>query len=353
MAHNLARRLDGTYMALYVGQPAWTSVGVVLDKLQTPEQIQRKVFDRRVIEAFPAYAKIGKKVVEVPEFRAIGDKAAGKVFSFASEEYVPIQDIDALRVAGQIVKSNRKAIFASAGLLGNGARGFASIDLTRVLGADALAITGDPSAQEAFLFADWAHDGSGSVKYGRWRNRVDCNNMLDAANAAAGKSGRLARILHRGGADSMADQVREAERVLGFTVADMKLNTKLLNELAAISLPKPDQWFADFTEKLVPIPDDMERKSTREQTRDLLRDLWSGSKTLQTVPKTPYRGLQVVTEYADHFRPLRISEANAASVPEKRFRSIVEGPAADMKAFALELIRQEFEIGQKVPVKAR
>lgn len=351
MAHNLSRRLDGTYQALYVGKPAWHGLGDVENLPQTPEQIQRRVFDRRVIEVFPAFARIGRKIVEVPEFRAIGDKAAGKVYAFATPDYVPIQDIDALRIAGQIVKSNRKAVFVSAGALGNGARGFASIDLTRVLGANALAIKNDPSAQEAFLFVDWTHDGSGSVKYGRWRNRVDCNNMLDAANAAASGSGRLARIIHRGGGESMADQIREAERILGFTVADMQLNTKLLNELAAISLPKPDLWFKDFSELLIPIPQVMERPLAREQARELLTDLWNGSNTLGGVPKTPYRGLQVVAEYGDHFRTLRISDVKAA--PERRFRSITEGPSADLKARALELIRQEFEIKTPVPVLAR
>lgn len=348
MAHNLYRRLDGSYAALYVGKPAWHGLGEVeADKLQTPEAIQRRVFDKRVIVAMPAFAKIGRKVVEIPSFRAIGDPRTGEVYSFASDTYVPIQDIDALRVAGQIVKSNRRAVFASAGRLGNGARGFASIDLTRVLGPNALAIKNDPSAQEAFLFVDWSHDGSGAVRYGRWRNRVDCNNMLDAANASAAKAGRLARIIHRGGDVSMAQQVREAEEILGFTVRDMTLNTKLLNELAAIALPKPDAWFADFTEKVVPIPEDMKRPSEREAVRDLLVELWKSSPTLVGVPKTPYRGLQVVAEYGDHFRNLRIGADNAAAVPERRFRSITEGPSADMKALALDLIRQEFEVSVK------
>lgn len=348
MAHNLARRLDGTYMALYVGEPAWHNLGDVVDARQTRQQIVRKVFGGRRIEAVPAYAKIGRKVVEVADFRALADVKAGIVYGYASPEFVPIQDGDALAVAEQIVKSKRKAVWMSAGALGNGARGFASIDLTAVLGQDALAIKGDPSKQQAFLFVDWAHDGTSAVKYGRWRNRVDCNNMLDAANAAAAASGRLARIIHRGGEASMAAQVREAEEVLGFVVRDLKSNTKLLNELAAISLPKPDVWFGDFVKVLVPIPEEMERKGTREETRDLITALWQDSKTLAGVPKTPYRALQAVAEYGDHFRPLRVSEVNAAIVPEKRFRSITEGPAADLKARALDLIRQEFEL---VPAK--
>lgn len=348
MAHNLATRLDGTHMALYVGKPAWHELGEVLEARQTSAQIVRKVFGKRVVESVPAYAKLGGKIIEVPEFRALADVRGKQVFGYASPEFVPIQDGEALAVAEQIIKSKRKAIWSSAGALGNGARGFASIDLTAVLGADALAIKGDPSAQQAFLFVDWSHDGSSAVKYGRWRNRVDCNNMLDAANSAAAKSGRLARIIHRGGEQSMAAQVKEAEEVLGFVVHDLKLNTKFLNQLAAISLPKPDAWFAEFSEILVPIPEDMERKSTREETRDLLTALWQSSKTLVTVPKSPYRGLQVVAEYADHFRNLRVSDVNAALVPEKRFRTITEGPAADLKARAAELIRQEFEIGVKV-----
>jgi phage/plasmid-like protein (TIGR03299 family) len=352
MAHNLARRLDGTYMALYVGHPAWHNLGDIAEELQTAKQIYVKVFDGRIIEAVPAYAKIGKKIIEIPNFRAIADPKTGVVYTYSSPDYTPIQDFDGLKVLEAIVKASKKGIFASAGALGNGSRGFASIDLTKVLPKECLAIKGDPSAMQAFLFGTWAHDGTGALAIGRWRNRVDCNNMLDAAMADAQRAGRLVRIVHTGSKDSMSERLHEAERILGFVEEDFRANAEVLNTLNAIRIPKFPAWLAGFTELLVPIPETMERKGSREQERALIAEITLNSKNMVGVPAdTAYRAYQGVAEYADHYRNIRVSAENAKVVPERRFRSITEGPAAELKARALDLIRQEFEV--PVPVRVR
>jgi len=357
MSHNLARRLDGTYMALYVDKPAWHGLGVVVDKLQTGAQIYVKVFNGRIIQPVQAFAKIGNKIIEVPEFRALADTKTGQVFAFSSPDYTPIQDLDALNVMEALTKAaggakKGLAPFGSAGALGNGARGFASIDLSRVLPSDCLAIKGDPSKMEAWLFGSWSHDGTAALGVGRWRNRVDCNNMLDAATADAAKAGKLVRIVHSGSATSLADRLHEAERILGFVEDDFRANTRLMNALNEIRIPKFPNWLRDFTEVLVPIPEEMERKASRMEMRELIRDVTIHSNTMKGVPAdTAYRAYQGVAEYADHFRNLRVSADNPKAVPERRFRSAIEGPAADLKARALELIRQEFEVPSFVVVR--
>ena len=346
MAHNIHRRLDGTHQAMYVGKPAWHSLGEVRDAAMTAKEVYVEVFRKRVIETVPAFARMGGKYVEVPETRFTADRALGVIFAPVSAEYRPIQDIEPLKMVEAIVKaSKRKAGWVSAFSLGNGARNAATLDLTRVLGEKALQVARDQSAIEAFIVADWSHDGTGALKIMDALNRVDCQNMLNAANLRAEARGKLVRIVHSGDVEA---QMHEAERILGFAVESTKLSVKLLNDIASLSVPKPDAWFRDFTELLVPIPDEMERKGTRIETRHLLEELWQRSPNLQTVPKGPYRGLQAVTEYADHFRPLRISDKEKPRVvAERRFRSLSEGPASDLKSRAVELIRQEFEV--KVP----
>jgi phage/plasmid-like protein (TIGR03299 family) len=346
MAHNIHRKLDGTYMAMYVGQSPWHGLGVVTDIPQTAEGIYRDVFGKRVITLVPAFAKIGGKYVEVPETAFTADRKTGQVFAPVGADYSPIQDITALRILEALPKvTHKKAAFVSAFALGNGARAAATLDLTRYIGEKALAVLRDQSAMQAYLVADWAHDGSGALKIMDSVVRVDCQNMLNAANINAANRGRLVRIVHSGSERTIEEQLREAERTLGFAVDSIKLSTKFLNDIAAIALPKPDQWFSDFTEQLVPIPEDMDRPSQRVQVREALKELWAKSPNLQTVPKSPYRGLQAVTEYADHFRPLRIgADQPVAVVAERRFRSITEGPANELKSRAAELIRQEFEV---------
>ena len=357
MAHNIHQRDDGTWAAYYAYKPAWHSLGEVGMAELTPRQAFDKVFHRRVITTVPAYAKIGKRFVEVADTRFTADEKAGIIFAPVGADYPPISDLTVLNLLYAVTKSSRKrAAIASVFMLGNGARASATLDLTKLLGEKALTVLRDKSAMEAWLVADWAHDGKGALSFLPATNRVDCNNMLTAARGAAEAKGKLVRIIHAGSEQTIADQLHEAERILGFASSEIKASVKLLNQLAEIALPKPDKWWAEFSEVLIPAPtaDEGGKRMTlnRDQTRELLTTLWQSSKTLVGVPKSPYRAVQVVAEYGDNLRPLRIASGpdNARVAAERRFRSAIEGPSAELKARALELIRQEFEIGVKVPV---
>lgn len=355
MAHNIHQRTDGTWAAYYAGKPAWHALGTVGAAELTPRQAYEQVFQKRVITTVPAFARIKGKYVEVADTRFTTDGTT--VFAPVGAEYPVISDLTVLNLLYAVTKSTRKrAAIASVFMLGNGARAAATLDLTKLLGEKALTVLRDKSAIEAWLVADWSHDAAGALSFLPATNRVDCNNMLNAARERATGSGKLVRIIHSGGEQTMAEQLREAERILGFASSEIKASVKLLNQLAEIALPKPDKWWADFAELVIPTPEDAGKRmvAQREGTRAQLTGLWQSSKTLVGVPKSPYRGLQVVAEYADHWRPLRIASGddNARAAAERRFRSATEGPSAELKARALELIRQEFEIGTKVPVKA-
>lgn len=354
MAHNIHQRSDGTWAAYYAYKEAWHSLGEVGMAELTPKQAYERVFRKRVITTVPAYARLHGKFVEVGDTRFTTDGTT--VFAPVGADYPVISDLTVLNLLYAVTKSTRKrAAIASVFMLGNGARSAATLDLTKLLGEKALQVLRDKSAVEAWLVADWSHDATGALSFLPAVNRVDCNNMLTASRNAATAKGKLVRIIHAGSEQTMAEQLHEAERILGFASTEVKASVKLLNELAAISLPKPDKWWADFSELIVPVPDKNEGGArlvaNRDATRETMTDLWKSSKTLVGVPKTPYRGLQVVAEYADNLRPLRIAQGpdNARAAAERRFRSAIEGPSADMKARALELLRQEFEIGGKVP----
>jgi phage/plasmid-like protein (TIGR03299 family) len=242
----------------------------------------------------------------------------------------------------------KKAGFVTAGLLGRGERGFASIDLSRVVN---LRIKRDPSRQESHLFGTWAHDGSAAYRVGLWNNRVECQNMLNMALASAGNAGLVVSIRHAGDVES---SLEEARRVLGFVEQQAQQHVELMNDLGAVPIPAPvKKWLSTFGEQLIPIPPDMERPRSREEARDTIKSLFLGSRTLVGVPQSAYRAYQAVAEYADHSRPLRIGAETPAEVAaDRRFRSITEGPASDLKARALELLRQEFLEPEKEVVNA-
>jgi len=162
--------------------------------------------------------------------------------------------------------------------------------------------------------------------------------MANAQLAYAERVGRLARIVHRG---NTSDAVEEAQRILGYAERHVVALTELLKGLVEIPIMNPS-WIDDFTAKLIPIPPEMERPVSREEARNTIAHLYRESSTLVGVPNTPYRAFQAVTEYADHYRPLRVADAEL--VPARRFTTAIDGPAASLKQDAMRLLREEFEI---------
>lgn len=349
MVANIAR-IDGTDQAWYADKPAWHGLGTVTPGARTARQVIKAVPVFKVpVVTDPVFAKIGGKMVEIPDRLATHRKGSSDVLGIVSTDYELIQDSDGLLTMEAVINAARRASFVTGGLLGRGERAFASIDLSRVVD---LRIKRDPSRQESHLFGTWAHDGSGALRVGLWNNRVECQNMLNMALASAASSGMLVSIRHTG---DIAAALHDAQAVLGFAEKAAKAHVAQMNALA--EAPVTPKWMRQFVEFLVPIPEDMERKGSREETRDLILGLYAKSPTLVGVPQSGYRAYQAVAEFADHKRPLRIGGDTPALVAaDRRFRSITEGPAADLKSTALEvlvndlLVSAPYATGAKVGV---
>lgn len=361
MADNIAR-IAGTDQAWYYQKPAWHGKGTVGDRTLTAAQVTRQipVFRKRIALA-PVYMKIGGRMIEIEDRRATYREGSTVAMGVVSTEYELIQDSDGLLTLEAVAQEaggrtgRRKPSFVTAGALGrNAERSFASIDLTLLFG-DLLKVKRDPSRHESHLFGTWGHDGLSSLRAGLWRNRVECQNMLNAALASAEGSGMLVTIRHTG---NVTDHIAEARRVLGFVETTVKADAALMNALADVPINKPKLWLPLFTEVVVPPVDDPKNheraaKSAAE-ARDAIAGLFTSSKTLVGVPPSAYRAYQAVAEYADHYRPLRIgADTPTAEAADRRFRSITEGPAADMKRDALDWLRKEFLTPAPAAVLAR
>ena len=247
MPDNISR-IDGTDQAWYFQKPAWHGKGVVGDKLLTAKELTRQVpVFRRAVKLAPVYMKIGGRMVELEDRRATYRDGTTIAMGVVSTEYELIQDADGLLTleavtieAGARTSRKRKPGFVTGGALGSKAeRSFASIDLTLLFG-DMLKVKRDPSRQESHLFGTWAHDGTGALQIGLWRNRVECQNMLDAARAAAGVE-RHARHASATRATSPTRSPTPAS-VLGFVEQTVKADTALMNALNDAPIVKPKLW---------------------------------------------------------------------------------------------------------------
>lgn len=345
MPANIAKDQYG-YLSVYADEKPWhPQVGAIVLGAMTAEQVISKSRTNGgkglgfIVDTAPAYAKVGGRFVEAPDHRAIYRVDTKDVYGYVSPEYKPIQNVDALRVLEAVAKT-KQAGFISAGAIGNGARLFATMDLSRLTDVQ---IPGDPSKQKAMLCATWGHDGLEALTTGFWNRRIECANMR--AMWLGDKQAIRARIIHTGDLKAQTD---EARRILGFALDAVASHTKLMAQLNEIAVSY--KWVEDeFLPLLIPIPQEMERTAGREEARAAIAHLYKSSKSLHGVPATAYRVLQAVDEYADHHRPLRTADPEVMAA--RRMRAMLgEGPTASLKDMALQLLREQFEI--KVPVKA-
>lgn len=335
MSANIAYTPAMGYQAKYVGTPAWHGLGRVVEDGMTPEEASDGVSDYTVGTA-PLFAVIDGEAIELPDHVITYREDTGALFAPVSKEYRVLQNITPMRLLMAIAKTEGAGIVSHAAL-GRGERLFAVLELARLKD---LRIPGDPSRMDPYLVAQWWHDGTGALSFGPSLVRTDCWNMAQAQLAYAKGKGLLVRIPHVGDLDA---KIEEARRILGFAEQRIVDFAALLGKLATVDAPAPEEpWFDAFLERLVPIPPDMERPANRAVARDAIRGIYWDSPTLAGVPHTAYRAYQAVTEYADHHRPIRVREGEL--VPARRFASLVDGPAARMKADALRLIREEFEV---------
>lgn len=351
MPANIAKDQFG-YLSVYADEKPWhPEVGAIVKGAMTAEQVIKRSRANGgkglgfTVATYPAYAKVGGKLIEAPTHKAIARVDTREIFGFASNEYVPYQNVDVLKTL-EAVAATKQAGFISAGAIGNGARLFATMDLSRL---GDVKIPGDPSRQQPMLCATWSHDAMEAIRIGFWRRRIECANMRAMWIADQERAGTMAvRIRHVG---DVQGQVEDARRILGFAESVIKADGLLMRQLNEIALPRPaGKWLDGFLSQLIPIPDDAERPRSREEARAAIAHLYVNSKALHGVPATAYRVLQAVDEYADHERPMRTQDRALAA--ERQMRNLLgDGPAAALKSRALDLIRQEFEVAVPVLVK--
>jgi phage/plasmid-like protein (TIGR03299 family) len=334
MVANIAYR-NGRAMAVYGdGEPAWHQLGTVVAGAFSPEDAMRIAQTDYTVETAPLLARIGDQLVEVEGSRATYRTDNNAILGVVSDDYRIIQNVTPMHLLMDIVGTKEAGLVAHAAL-GKGERLFAVLDLRRLTD---IVIPGDPSTHDAYLVAQWWHTGTGAFTVGPSLTRTACQNMANAQLSYAEGRGQLVRVAHVG---DMANTLDEARRILGYAERKVLGFVELMKGLAEQPI-RHDGWISEYTERLIPIPAEMERPALRLAAREGIKDLYLHSKTLVGVPDTAYRAFQATTEYADHYRPLRTAEPVLAAT--RRFTSTVDGPAADLKERALRLLREEFEV---------
>lgn len=239
-----------------------------------------------------------------------------KVLAFTKKRYTPIQNRDAFKVADYLVSEFGADIVGAADYR-NGEKSILVVQLPETInlvGRDGA----DPVDLNLVITND--HAGNGALKLALTPVRIPCTNVLPAAIAGAEQ---VWKISHTPKAQQRLDLAADAIRkALIYRDAFQEQAQRMLDTAMV------DAEFQKMVARLYPVKKDAEGVAA-ERKRAVhaeLRTLWSESPTMEGIRGTRWAGYNAVTEYLDHFRPVR-SEASVA-----RAEGALDGVYARQKA---------------------
>ena len=239
-----------------------------------------------------------------------------RVLAFTKKRYTPIQNGAAFALADYLVKEFGAKIVGAADFR-DGTRSVLAVKLP-----EDITLEGPEGQDRVGLHGIIQNDhaGNAALSLALTPLRFACTNVLPAALAEAD---RVWKISHTPNAQKRLDVAAEAmKRSLVYAEAFQAQAQAMLDQ------PMVDAEFAKLVAKLYPVKKDAEGVQA-ERRRDIqakLMDAWKTSDTITTIRGTRWAGYNVVTEYLDHFRPVRGAEAVA------RAEGALDGPYVRQKA---------------------
>ncbi len=206
MAHNLnINAKTGQANMAYVGETPWHKQGVYLGEKEATaeEMLIASGMNWKVIKQ-PIFNGIdSSEVTEIEGYKSIVREDTQEVLSIVKNRYTPLQNKDAFAVLDPFL-SETKAVWHTAGILGNGERIWV---LAKLPGN--IQVTKDDIIDKYFLLTS-SHAGSSSIQLRFTPIRVVCQNTLQMALIGEGSS--IMKVKHTKNQDV---KIKEAIKVLG------------------------------------------------------------------------------------------------------------------------------------------
>lgn len=240
-----------------------------------------------------------------------------KVLAFTKKRYTPIQNAEAFAVGDYLVQEFGATITGAADYR-NGDRSLLAVQLPE--GIHLTRPDGGEDVVDLNLLIVNDHAGNAALTLALTPMRLACTNAVPGAIRGAE---RVWKVSHTPKAQVRLDLAADAiKKALDYRDAFQEKAQAMMDQTMV------DAEFAKLVQKLYPVKKDAEGVKA-ERTRGLhadLLNLWAESPTLEGVRGTRWGGYNVMTEYLDHFRPVR-GEAGVA-----RAEGALSGPYARQKA---------------------
>lgn len=272
---------------MFVGQPAWHRLGVVLNNPPTIEEaIYASSLNWQVIEE-PMYRLVEGQPKKVEGYKALVRDSDSSTLGVVTDYYQPLQNLEAFKFFDFLLHDG-DATLETAGSLKSGKRVWVLAKLTQspqeVQQGDAIA---------PYLLLHNAHDGSAAVWIQFCNIRVVCNNTLSMAASSARegeKFGRAIRIRH---SSSVNEQLRIAKQVID--VAKRRFTQSIADYKAMAQKPISQEIFEHYISRSL----NVERPVDTRAYPHILQAFEAGR---GNYGKTLWDAYNAVTEWIDHTR---------------------------------------------------
>lgn len=239
-----------------------------------------------------------------------------KVVGSTGRRFTPIQNRDAFAVGADLVGDFGATITGLADFRHGGAS-LMVVDLGRPIVLNTP--DGGQDVIDLNLLVKNAHDGSSALTFALTPMRLACTNALQAAIAGATRSWKI----------SHTPNAQERVNLAVVAIKEAVGYQEKFQEVAQAMVDQPmvDAEFAKIVGRLWKVAPDAEGK-VADRKRDIqaqVIDLYRNSPTLESVRGTRWAGYNAVTEYLDHYRPVKGDEGLA------RAEGALEGPNVRVK----------------------
>jgi phage/plasmid-like protein (TIGR03299 family) len=328
MAHNLDMT-NGQASFVSAREDAWHQLGIVLpDAFTAEEAMEHGLLGGWDIRKTALTTEVnGQKLVIPRQYAVVRNNPVVKkqidVLGTVGEAYTIIQNEQLAALLNALVDESG-AHFETAGAIDGGRKVFITMKLPgniRIGGVDRV---------DYYIAAMTSHDGSSSTVIMVTPVRIVCQNTL---NLAFNSAKHLFRVRHTVGAHKiLIQQAREAldfafDYLDGFQQeADQLINTTLTQSA-----------FDEIIAREFGVPEDSPVATiTRTENKlDQMSQLFADAGTQANIRNTAWAGLNALTEWYDHFSPVRNN--GVGTEDEARSRKALLDP--DFKNQALNLMK--------------
>lgn len=298
MPHEIEQFANGEAAFVTARQSAWHQLGTVLEETFTAEQaMQHAHLGGWNVRKVPLTATVGEQNLVVPDkYATVRDHpidGTPNVLGVVGSWYEVIQNEEHAELLNTLVDESG-AHFETAGSLRGGREVFVTMKLPKTIKV------GGVDDIDVYIAALNSHDGSSTFRLLVTPIRIVCANTQAAAlrnnkasysirhTTSATKNIQLAREALQMTFDYLDDFSAEAERMINATMREVDFVNKARKLIPMRGTAKTARAEKAYGEKI-----------------SLLRDLYTSSGTNEAIRGTRWAGYQAITEYLDHFSPVR------------------------------------------------